>query len=194
MKEYTPARLLACQHLNAAGEDIPCPGTCPKLVIRSTGDDQLLGPTTPHAIAFSDSELRRFILEADKGYFDLDDMPPRKDSRFWDPLTTMLLNTLQTNPTQAIGILLFLGQPKTIAFQPDPPTLALQDPEDGWIHIHLNQSIGDVETHPDQPKHEQAEPVTYHDHQPDGAQILWTKPKETHDDTPPDNTTTHDPR
>lgn len=201
MKEYTNARQLECQHLTPDGEEIPCPGYCPKLIAISVGDDKQLGPSQRHAMHWSDSELRNLIREIDKGHFDPPGLPPRK-SAFFDPLTSTLINTLQTNPIHALGILLYLGQPTSIAFTANPPTLALQDPEGSWIHIHLNTTTmpetpadlddGENFQSPDnewldnasswaedeeQTPAELPNPVTYHDTPPTGAQLLWTQPQ-----------------
>ena len=176
MKEYTNARQLTCEHIDEHGNPQPCPGYCPKLIVKSSGDDKLLGPAQTHAMAWSESELRRFLKEADDGTWDLPNMPQRRDSRFHDPLTQVLIDTLQTNPIHALAILLFLGQPTTIAFQQNPPTLALQDPEGEWLHIHL-----DTKLEPDQNASEDTEtaaklpePVTYHHEPPAAAAVLWT--------------------
>lgn len=197
MKQYTPASQLPCEHYEGVDDKgdpipVPCPGLCPKLVILSTNSPGYpnLGPKEPHGIAFAAQEVRTFIRETDKGFFDLPDMPPRKESRFWDPLTAMLMEALQDNPVRALGILLYLGMPEAIAFTTGTePVLALRDIEGGWLWIHLSRD-------PTPPIVEEAEgaialvddggaavddidipqPVTYHDVPPAGAHMLWERP------------------
>jgi hypothetical protein len=198
MKEYTPARLLECHHENEDGDPIPCPGLCPKLVIKSAGlpGNPQLGPDTMHAVVFSEAEVRTLVREADRGYFDLPDMPERKDSRFWDPLTAMLMDALQTNPVRALGILLFLGQPEAIAFVQQPePILAMQDIEGEWTWIYLNgqpptpvieaaddQVLTGEIVGVDQPAEDDEDidvpqgVTAYNTDPPTGATILWTRP------------------
>lgn len=195
MKEYTPPRheSLLCEHFDDDGEPIPCPGMCPKLVIKSWAPPGYpdLGPTDPntgkpimHAIVFTETEVRTLVREADRGYFDMPGMLERKDSRFWDPLTSMLIQSLQENPVRALGILLFLGQPAAIAFAAEPePILALQDPEGSWLWIHLNgttpsevQAESSEPAEPDGEEIDVPQPVTYHDTPPAGANMLWTRP------------------
>lgn len=202
-KEYTPAKLLECDHgdvtdfdgnpvLDLDGNPIKasCPGFCPKLVIKSWAPEGYpnLGPfdgdgkSVMHAVIFTAGEVRRLLKEADEGYFDLPDMPLRKDSRFWDPLTAMLMESLQTSPVRALGILLFLGQPQAVAYTSEPePILALQDPEGEWLWIHLNGKapdepadidpafVDDVEDTPEIP----AGITAHNDQPPAGATILW---------------------
>lgn len=202
-KEYTPPRLLPCEHHDhecagpGDGEDAcknptPCPGLCPKLVIKSSApaDNPQLGPLaadgTPivHAVVFAEQEVRTFVREADKGYFDLPDMPERKDSRFYDPLTSMLIQALQEEPLRALGILLFLGNPQSVAFTAEPPTLAVRDSEGGWLHLHLDAQTLDEWTAPEpDPENTDAaviefpDPVSHHDVPPEGAAILWERPQ-----------------
>lgn len=207
-KEYTPPRdpRLACVHhdhdcdTDTCTEPTPCPGLCPKLVIKSwapQGQPQL-GPLEPdgtpvvHAILFSEQEIRTFVREADRGYFDLPDMPERKDSRFYDPLTSMLIQALQEDPLRALGILLFLGNPQAVAFTAEPPTLAVRDSEGSWLYLHLDAETLDEWTAPE-PDPDAAEtapiefpdPVSHHDTPPEGAAILWERPtrETTEEDT-----------
>lgn len=184
MKEYTPPRLLECHHQNEDGDPIPCPGLCPKLVIKSAGlpGNPQLGPDTMHAIVFTESEVRTLVREADRGYFDLPNMPERKDSRFWDPLTSLLIQSLQENPIRALGILMFLGQPGAIAFTADPePMLALRDADGGWLWIHLDAPMPLAAPEPaaedgsDNTEVEVPTQVSYHDTPPDTATILWER-------------------
>lgn len=208
MKLYTPPRLLECvhhdhdcNHSTKTGYDetkpecadpTPCPGFCPKLVIKSQAPAgyPLLGPMaadgTPieHAIVFSGQEVRTLVREADKGYFDLPGMPERKESRFWDPLTSMLMQALQDEPLRALGMLLFLGNPQTVAYVAEPPMLAMQDSEGAWLCLHLDATTIDEwqapEPEPDPEADAQViefpDPVSHHDTMPEGATILWRKP------------------
>lgn len=200
MKEYTPPRLLPCNPPHhdhdcdpeTCKEPTPCPGFCPKLVIKSAAPagHPHLGPFAPdgsailHAVTFTESEVRTLLREADKGYFDLDHMPPRKDSRFYDPLTAMLVQSLQDEPLRALGILLFLGNPQAVAFTAEPPTLAVRDSEGSWLYLHLDAETLDEWQAPE-PDPDAAEaapiefpdPVSHHDVPPEGAAILWERPQ-----------------
>lgn len=132
---------------------------------------------------FSAAEVRTLVREADKGYFDLPDMPERKDSRFYDPLTAMLIQSLQEDPLRALGILLFLGNPQAVAFAKEPPTLAVRDSEGGWLYLRLDAQTLDEWTAPEpDPENTDAvviefpDPVSHHDVPPEGATILWERP------------------